>query len=282
MGMTAQYPPVPPENRKIYRFPRLGLLLFAANLLTCVKRSVSKDSRWIVRVNPPPPRVLGLENVLARGPFVLVANHYERPGLQMHFVGIAIAAALAEKREESPDIHWMITNQWEGRRFGPIPIPAWLSHWTFGRVARTYGFITMPQSEEEIAARAAAVKQAAAIVGTRIQDGQPKAGEPVGLMPEARGKGILVEAIPGVGLFLQMLNRRGAPILPVAVYEEPGHLVLSFGDPFMAKVPRRAGRDEQDRLVREQAMVAIGRMLPESMWGVYADAIRRSLEGDSA
>jgi 1-acyl-sn-glycerol-3-phosphate acyltransferase len=277
--MSVQYPPVPPENRKIYRFPRLGLILFAANLLTGIKRSVARDSQWIVSVNPPPPRTVGLENVPARGPFVLVANHYERPGLQMHFVGVAIAAVLAERREESPDIHWMITNQWERRRFGPIPIPIWLTRWTFGRVARIYGFITMPQSEQEIAARAAALKQAAAIVGTRIRDGQRKEGEPVGLMPEARGKGILVEALPGVGLFLQMLNRRGAPILPVAVYEEPGRLVLRFGEPFMPKVPRRTEREEQDRLVREQVMVAIGRMLPESMWGSYADAVRGSLEG---
>lgn len=231
-----------------------------------------------MRVNPPPPRVIGLENVPPRGPFVLVANHYERPGLQMHFVGIAIAAALAGRREESRDIHWVITNQWEGRRFGPIPIPVWLTRWTFGRVAKIYGFVPMPQSERQVAGRAAALKQAAAIVASRVRDGKRIEGEPVGMMPEARGKGVLVEATPGAGLFLQMLNRRGAPILPAAAFEEPGRLVLRFGEPFNPVAPRRASRDEQDRLVREQAMVAIGRLLPESMWGFYAEAVRRSFE----
>jgi hypothetical protein len=275
--MSVQHPSVPAENRKIYRFPRLGLILFAAHLIPGVRRSVARDSQWIVRINPPPPRILGLDNVPARGPFVLVANHYERPGLQMHFIGVAIAAALAERREESRDIHWIITNQWEGRRFGPIPIPAWLTRWTFSRVARVYDFITMSQREEETAARVGALKQAAAFIGAGVSDGRSKRGEPVGMMPEARGKGVLIEAMPGAGLFLEMLNRRGAPILPVAAYEEPGRLVLSFGEPFMLDVPARVGRREQDRLIREQAMVAIGRMLPESMWGFYADAVRRSL-----
>ena len=53
---------------------------------------------------------------------------------------------------------------------------------------------------------------------------------------------------------------------------------MKFGEPFQLRVKRRAGREEEDRLVREQAMVAVGRLLPERMWGFYADAIAKSLE----
>ena len=31
-------------------------------------------------------------------------------------------------------------------------------------------------------------------------------------MPEARGKGTLIEAMPGPGLFLRMLTKAGAPV----------------------------------------------------------------------
>ena len=40
------------------------------------------------------------------------------------------------------------------------------------------------------------------------------------------------------------------------------------GTPFRLSVPRDLSRDEADRLAREQTMVAIGRLLPREYWGV--------------
>ena len=47
-------------------------------------------------------------------------------------------------------------------------------------------------------------------------------------------------------------------------------------------MPRDLPREEADRLAREQTMIAVGRLLPREYWGVYAEAIERSLAEDSA
>ncbi len=276
--MTVQDSDAPTGSHKTYHFPRLLLIKIAVGLLPGFKRSAAVDSVRILRVNPPLPRVIGLENMPAEGPFVIVANHYERPGLPTYFAGMAVCAAVAERRPASPETGWIITSEWLSRHFGPIPIPIWLSRWAFGRVGVVYGFIPMPKGDEKTAGRAAALRQALAVVGapaageTRRHNGQA-----VGLTPEARGKGTLLEAMPGSGLFLEMLTKRGAPLLPVGFHEEGEHLIVRFGEPFHLRRERRADREEQDRLAREQVMVAIGRLLPREMWGFYASAIAESL-----
>ena len=55
-----------------------------------------------------------------------------------------------------------------------------------------------------------------------------------------------------------------------------GTLVVRFGAPFAGHVPHGLPRREQDRLLREQLMTAIGRLLPREYWGVYEAAIQRS------
>jgi hypothetical protein len=51
-------------------------------------------------------------------------------------------------------------------------------------------------------------------------------------------------------------------------------LTVSFDAPFHIDVPRGAPRAEKERLASQQVMVAIGRLLPKELWGVYAAAIQ--------
>lgn len=261
-------PPDLARARPVYRFPRLPFVGWMPGLLLGRRRSFARDSRTTIDANPPPPSVRGLEHVPADGPFILVMNHYERGGLPIHFCAMAISAAVGERRHSSPEIRWVITSEWYGRRIGPVPIPVWLIRWVFRRIARMYGLVVMPRAAERSVGRAAAIRRIAENV---------RVGETIGLVPEVLGKGILIEAVPGSGLALLSLSRGRVPILPVGLWEEDDALVVRFGEPFTLEV--EAGeREEQDRQARERVMVAIGRLLPERYWGFYADLVSRALE----
>ena len=85
-----------------------------------------------------------------------------------------------------------------------------------------------------------------------------------------------------MGSFLLLLSSHGLPILPAGAFEEEGRLTVSFGPPFHVDVPRGASRAEKERLASQQVMVAIGRLLPEELWGVYAAAIQEALAEERA
>jgi hypothetical protein len=186
-----------------------------------------------------------------------------------------VAQVVARRRPQAPEIHWMITSEWFGRRLGVLPVPDAFWRWTFRRVAHMYGFVVMPRSPEKVMARAAALRRAIAYAQGR--DG--RLGEPLAFMPEALGKGVLIEAMPGVGLFLKALSDRGLPILPVGLLERDGALTAVFGPVFHLELPAKADERELDRLAREQVMVAIGRLLPREYWGFYAGAIEEAAPG---
>jgi hypothetical protein len=263
---------------EVYHFPRIGLALWAVDLLLGRRRSLAGDSRWTLRDARPQPRAEGEEHIPREGPFVLVANHYERSGLNTHFGGMHVSQVVARRRPEAPEIHWIVTSEWFGRRLGIVPVPDAFWRWTFRRVAHMYDFVVMPRSPEKVMARAAAVRRALAYAVGR--GGRP--GEPLGLMPEALGKGVLIEAMPGVGLFLKVLSDHGLPILPVGLLERDGALTAVFGPALRLELPAKADQDELDRLAREQVMVAVGLLLPREYWGFYADAIERAMPGGGA
>jgi len=265
--------PVSAHAPQVYHFPRIGLALWAIDWLLGRRRSLAGDSRWTMRDVRPRPQAMGEEHIPRRGAFVLMANHYERPGLNLHFAGMHVSQVVARQRTQAPEIHWIITSEWFGRRLGVLPVPDAFWRWTFRRVARIYDFVVMPRPAEKVMARAAALRQALGYALGR--GGGP--GEPVGLMPEALGKGVLIEAVPGVGLFLKALSDRGLPLLPVGLFERDGVLTAVFGPAFRLELAAAVDQHTLDRLAREQAMVAIGRLLPREYWGFYAEAIERAV-----
>jgi 1-acyl-sn-glycerol-3-phosphate acyltransferase len=263
----------------VYHFPRIGLALWAIDLLLGRRRSFVGDSRWTLHDVRPQPRAEGEEHIPRQGPFVLIANHYERPGLNTHFAGMHVSQVVARRRPQAPEIHWIVTSEWFGRRLGILPVPDAFWRWTFRRVAHMYDFVVMPRSSDRVMARATALRRALAHALGR--GGCP--GEPLGLMPEALGKGVLIEAMPGVGLFLKVLSDHGLPILPVGLLERHGTLTAVFGPTFRLELPATAGQEELDRLAREQVMVAVGSLLPGEYWGFYTDAIERAMpRGDAS
>ena len=251
-----------------YEFPRPELAWLGVHLLFGWQRSLLRDCQTFLRTNPYPRRVEGIGHVPAAPPFVLVANHYARPGLRSYHCGVVVTGLIAQARPAVPHIRWVITSEWFGRRLGPVPIPPSLYRWTFRRAARVYGLAMMPRRAGEVVARAAVLRD---IVRALKR-------EAVGLMPEAGGSGTLRQPLEGSGLFVHSLARRGVPVIPVGLWDDGDTLVVSFGPP-LAVAAAGEDRREQDRVAGEQMMVAIGRLLPERQWGVYHEAIQRSLGG---
>lgn len=160
-----------------------------------------------------------------------------------------------------------------GQHIGPLPIPLWLVRWVFRRIALVYDLVVVPRREELVSARAVALRRLRRALEHR----------PVGLTPEGVGQFALVEPPDGTGLLLQMLTRRGAPLLPVAAWEqEDSTLVVRFGPAFQISVAAGPPRHERDNRIRTQAMVAIGRLMPSSRWGAYAEAIAESVRASGA
>lgn len=249
-----------------YRLPVLGLLRFSLPFLLARRRSFSRDGLRVMAANPYPRHFEGLENVPREGPFILVMNHYNRPGLRPQIVAFLISAAVAQLRPGQPEIRWVFAGELERFIYAPIPMPRWLMRWLFRRLALVYGLHTMPREWRSPLERAAAVR--------RILEAAHTA--PVGLTPEAGGPGILREPPPGTGLFLSALARTGHPFLPVAAFEEAdGTLVIRFGPPFHLDLPREGSKATQDRRAIERVMTAIARLLPERFRGAYGEQAAR-------
>jgi hypothetical protein len=259
-------------QRPKYQFPWRPRLPFAFDLLFGRRRSFVHDSALVMAKNPYPRRFEGFERIPPASTFVIVANHYNRPGLHPYHCAMAVGSAAASRRPGQPELCWLFTSEWYGARFGPIRIPVAFTRWAFSRIARIYDFVVLPRREELVTARAASLRHLLSALAKR----------PVAMMPEGAGSGRLAQPPAGSGLFLTIVAGHGYPVFPLAIFEENSALVLRLGDAIRVSVPRGLSRDESDRLAREQTMVAVGRLLPREYWGAYADAIERSLSEEGA
>ncbi len=258
--------------RPNYKFPWMPRFPFVFDILFGRHRSFAGDSALVMANNPYPRRIEGFEQLPSKSPFVIVMNHFNRPGLHPYHCAMAVTAAVAQQRPGEPELSWLLTSEWYNARFGPVRIPVWLTRWSFRRISLIYGLVVLPRREELVMARAWSLR--------RVLSMLTKA--PIAITPEGAGSGQLLDPPAGSGLFLTILSGHGYPLFPLAVWEEDSTLVLRLGKPFRLSMRRDVSRDEADRLAREQTMVALGRLLPREYWGVYASAIERSLTEEGA
>ncbi len=257
-----------------YPFPRWQALVLGLDILVRGKhRSLTAEGARAMRTLLLPPRIEGLERVPASGPLLLVMNHYERPGLWTFWSTFLASQAVRQRRGRQAEVHWIITAETRGTRYGPLPVPGALMRWVIDRVARGYGLITLPVAPEETAARATALRSA-----LRALRSADERWHLVGLLPEGTGGRVLREALPGTGEFLLLAARTGAAIVPVGVAERPEHdwaLTATLGAPLDLTPPRKFTRVARDQWVRTEAMQSIAQLLPRDARGFYRAAPRQ-------
>lgn len=244
----------------VYRQSRFNVALAFFYIALGRPRSFARDSLLALRQAPIPPLVRGEDRLPETGPFIVVANHYERPGLWMAWAAGAISNLVMLRAGQ--DLHWIAIQEWEQFSLHGIPIPTAVTRALFERAFRAYGIIAMPPASAPVAGRAAAMRSALRAI---------KKGELIGLMPEG-DVGSTPELLPareGAGTFLLLLAGAGAPIVPVGLYEEEGRFVTQIGDPFTLSVPADLPAEGRDLWARERVMHAIRDLLPPALWGVY-------------
>jgi hypothetical protein len=242
----------------------------AASLVLGRRRVFSVDARRMVRSFRPHPRIEDTGHIPPAGPFVLVTNHYYKPGYHAWWGVAAIAATIAERRVDSPEMVWMLANRWTYSNAFQSRVVTPLTHWVFARLARTYEFIStppMPRQEKYTEEGAQSVRRILALYDAPVGREAPA----IGVVPEGRDSedGGLIEPPLGAGRLLLHLARRGLSLLPVGVAEIDGFLTLRFGPVFVLNPWPGLDKDERDRRASAQVMLAIGRLLPADLWGVY-------------
>ena len=238
-----------------YPLPWRIALPLVWDALRAQPRSFQADARYAVERLSPPLKILNPENIPARGPALLLCNHYTRPGLPAWWIPLSISAAVPL------EIHWMITNALT--YLGPFTS---LSRWGLGRIAQIYGFTAappMPPDQKDVEARAAAVRQILKVARS------PQAL--IGLAPEGRDhpEGILGPLPPGAGRFIEQLATHCQPIVPTGVYEEDEALCLRFGAPLILTSTAGKSAEQRDQLVGQQVLSALAQQLPPHLCGDY-------------
>jgi hypothetical protein len=229
------------------------------NLLLVRRRSFHRDGQACVNRLKPALRIFGLENVPASGPCLLTVNHYSRPGFGAWWIAFAVAACVPV------EMHWAMTGEltYPGKWFAPLGQV--ISRRVLARLARVYGFTSMPPMPprpKDIAARARAVRDV-------LEHARAHPDAVLGLAPEGMDDpgGNLTLPPAGAGRFISLLARAGFPILPVGCYEQEGALCLHFGKQYTLPTLSQHSPAERDRLAAEIVMGRIAALLPVELRG---------------
>ncbi len=244
-----------------YRYPRWATLSIAAGVLAGQRRSLARDSRRLVRgisalriTGEPHSRLADGARALGARGMLVTFNHFSRPGFRVWWAAIALASALGS------DSHWVMSTAWTYPDWLRTRVFTPLSTWLFRRIARVYGFTSMPPMPPrawEVNARAEAVRQV--LHWTRAE-----ARPLIVLAPEGMDSppGKLMTPPAGVGRFIEKLAQLGLAIIPVGAYEDEAALCLHFGKPYLLEAAAADDRHARDREVARTVMRHIAECLP--------------------
>ncbi len=245
----------------LYSYPPRLIVSLIRDLLLVRRHSFHADSQACIGRLTPALRVYGEDNIPRSGPCLLTVNHYHRPGFGAWWIPLAISAQVPA------EIHWVTTGEltYPGKWYAPLGQA--VSRWTLARIARVYGFTTMPPMpprEQDMAERARSVRRV-------LEHVRACPDAVIGLAPEGMDHpgGVLSMPAAGAGRFLSLLASAGLTFVPVGCYEADGALCLRFGAAYRLPVLPRANAVQRDRLAAETVMGEIAALLPVELRGGF-------------
>jgi len=242
-----------------YPFVTPSTLRIAGSILTGSRRDFLSDAQRLVAQLRPAPIVEGLVPDMTGLGWLVIANHLHSQAFRAWWIALTVTTALEARLHWIMTGAWVYSNGWQRLTLEPA------MHWVLTRLARVYGFTSMPPMPPrpwEVQARARAV-----LAAVRFAEANPEAI--IGLVPEGGDStdGRLMPPPSGVGRFIHLLTQPGRRILPVGVFEEDGILHLKFGATFC--LPGPGPRKDRDRWVVETCMRAVAECLPVYLRGAY-------------
>jgi 1-acyl-sn-glycerol-3-phosphate acyltransferase len=246
-----------------YRLPVFLATKPGVAVLGLRTRSVARDAHSVVASLPTGRiQISGSQYIPTTGPLLVICNHYCRPGLGVWWTALAITSAVSEMRSPGVehDLHWAMTSAWrfEGAHLHQR-IVASITRWAFARVARVYGFVTMPPmppDPDETTNRAASILRA-----VRLARHEVPPGGILALAPEGQKTDGEVGYFPtGAGTFISLLIETGLAVLPVGVTERRDTMHICFGPTFSPTIPE--DRSIRDKSVSRQVRSRITALLP--------------------
>jgi hypothetical protein len=238
---------------------------FVFDLLFLRPRSFCKDAQASLKQLKPPLKILGTENIPQTGPALITFNHYYRPGFQAWWMALGIASLVPV------EMHWVMTGEltFPGKWYAPLGEAG--SRWLLRRLAKIYGFTTMPPMPprlKDVEARAKSVREFLAYAREHPQAILALAPEGGDNVPS----GALTWPASGAGRFVSLLAGQGFPIVPVGACEEAGEFCLSFGAAYRLEVPPHLAPDAKDHHAARIVMSAIAAQLPVRLRGGFTAA----------
>jgi 1-acyl-sn-glycerol-3-phosphate acyltransferase len=223
-----------------------------------LRRSPARDAARVWTATRPPVALTGIENLPEAGPYVIIANHMNGPGVWVGFTA-ALITAVVERASPGAVIRTVgVAAYRDFRLFGVIAVPDAVTAFVFERFYRVYGVINMPYSAAGTEARGGGVRRILKSV---------KDSDVVILFPEGGNvSDFRMKAIQsGVGDLFRMLSRWKVPIVPISVFPE--------GDTFSVSVGRQLQISESTEAteIEQCAGYSIATMLPPELRGPFAE-----------
>ena len=225
------------------------------------RRNFHRDALALVSTIQPPMIVRGTFPPDSDQGYIVLVNHYWRPGFRSMWIGITISSLI------SSPVRWVMTSAWIYPDFLRSITITPLSRWFLKKIAECYGFTLMPPMPprpEDIQVRAIAVRSLQSYIRSTLRpiiviapEGADNQSGDLGIPPN------------GVGRLLYLLLEHGLSLLPCGLYENNGHLHLHIGEPFKPSI-EGIPRQERDQILVSITMRAIAGCLPQHLRGPYA------------
>jgi hypothetical protein len=244
-----------------YHFSWTIILALISAAVKRETRSFRTDSEYLITKIFPPVVFMGSNRIPCVKPILLTVNHYSRPGFSIMWVVIAISAYIPV------DIHWIMTNAWEYPTYIQNIVFKPLSHFILSKIARIYGFTSMPPLPPSVD------DQENSVISIRnlFEFIRSTKIPVIGMAPEGRDmpSGVLGNPARGTGKLIQELSKKGFLFVPVGAYEEDGALHIAIGDPYELIMPGEINPSEYDVYVSQMVMRKIAKLIPVRLRGNF-------------